>query len=161
MPITDSSYRRDNNPQRCGRYRVIETHTLNIGAPKVIEYLAAIGADYATIMANRVPIINAGLVDEECANNLASIYNNEMVGTALVITYNHVLRADFIVWLRRIYMVLTQNQCAIVGNWMKLNVTDAEAKAIFGVTDAQLTALKAKFTSDYNKWTAIKAVEGQ
>lgn len=160
MAVVSSSFILD-HPQADGRRYVTETHMLNVGTPKVVQYLAAIGADYASIMAGRVPIINAALADEECAANLLSIYNNELTGSALVVTFNHVARADFLVYLRRIYMVLTQNQCAIVGHWLQTNVSDAEAKSIFNITDAQLTALKTKFTNDYSKWTAIKTVAGQ
>ena len=48
-----------------GRKYVTETHTANTGEVQKISYLAAVGADYAAIMASRVPSIDAQLAEAE------------------------------------------------------------------------------------------------
>ena len=71
MPVTSSSYT-VGNAQKDGRSYVTETHTLQVGAPVIVEYLAAVGTDYTAVMNGRVPIINAQLVLQEQNNVIAS-----------------------------------------------------------------------------------------
>ena len=65
MAVVSSSYELDNHTQVDGRRYVTETHTLNVGQPVVIMYLAAVGADYQAIMDARVDQINAQLAEQE------------------------------------------------------------------------------------------------
>lgn len=65
MPVQSSSYVADAHAQIDGRRYVTETHTLTAGEPVIVQYLAAVGADYAGIMAARVPSINASLAEAE------------------------------------------------------------------------------------------------
>ena len=65
MPVTNSSYVLDGHTQADGRIYVTETHTLSVGNPMVIMYLAAVGADYNAIMNARVAGINEQLAEEE------------------------------------------------------------------------------------------------
>ncbi len=65
MPVASSSYVIDAHTQVDGRQYVRETHTLTAGDPFVANYLAAVGADYAAIMAARVAKINESLAETE------------------------------------------------------------------------------------------------
>lgn len=65
MPVTNSTYSADAHTQADGRRYVTETHTLNVGGPEVRTYLAAVGADYQSIMNARVPRINEALASAE------------------------------------------------------------------------------------------------
>ena len=65
MPVVSSSYALDGHAQSDGRRYVRETHVLNAGDPVIVDYLAAVGADYAAIMAARVTQINESLADAE------------------------------------------------------------------------------------------------
>jgi hypothetical protein len=145
-----------------GRRYVIEIHTLNVGAAKIVQYLAAAGANYDAIMAARVPLINAALADDECYNNLRAIYNAAESGGIAVLTFNHISAADSLIWLRGVFASLTREQAGIVSGWLLANVTNAQMKNLFGgITDAQLTALKTRLTTKYNAWLAIKDIVGE
>ena len=65
MPVASSSYVLDGHTQADGRRYVRETHTLTVGDPVIVDYLAAVGADYAAIMAARVAQINESLAEAE------------------------------------------------------------------------------------------------
>jgi hypothetical protein len=65
MPVASNSYVADAHTQADGRRYVTETHVLTAGAPVVVSYLAAVGADYAAIMAARVDQINESLAEQE------------------------------------------------------------------------------------------------
>jgi hypothetical protein len=64
MPVISSSHV-VGHAQSDGRRYVTETHTLNVGAPVLIEYLAAVGADYVSIRDARVEQINTRLAEAE------------------------------------------------------------------------------------------------
>jgi hypothetical protein len=160
MPIVSSSYQLD-HLQADGRREVAETHVLNVGPAKIIRYLAAIDADYATIMAARVIMINAALADGECWNNLQAIYDAAQIGGTAVLTFNHISAANCLIWLRDVYQKLTREQAGIISGWLLANVTDTQFKNVFNITTAQLTALKTRLTNNYNAWLAIKDVAGE
>ncbi len=65
MPVINSSYVVDAHAQADGRRYVTETHTRSVGTPVIKSYLAAVGADYQSIMNARVPRINAALMAQE------------------------------------------------------------------------------------------------
>jgi hypothetical protein len=72
MPVVSSSYSLQHT-QKDGRRYVNETHILNAGDPIKIEYLAVIGANYADIMNNRIPLLNQQLSDTESETNLNEV----------------------------------------------------------------------------------------
>lgn len=65
MPVASSSYVADAHTQPDGRRYVTETHVLTVGAPVIVQYLAAVGADYNSIMSSRAQQINADLAEQE------------------------------------------------------------------------------------------------
>ena len=65
MPIVSSEYVLEGHTQADGRRYVNETHTDHLGGLHLVSYLAAVGADYAAIMASRVPGIEERLAEEE------------------------------------------------------------------------------------------------
>lgn len=64
MPVVSSSHV-VGHAQADGRRYVRETHILNVGAPVVVEYLAAVDANYVAIRDARVEQINAQLAEYE------------------------------------------------------------------------------------------------
>ena len=71
MGVVSSTYVVDNHAQIDGRRYVVETHTLNVGNPVVIEYLAAVDADYGSILSARVAQIDASLAETEADQIIA------------------------------------------------------------------------------------------
>ncbi len=70
MSIVSSTYVED-HAQADGRHYVTETHTDHLGNKYVVEYLAAVGTNYATVMTARAAQIEADLAEQEAAALLA------------------------------------------------------------------------------------------
>lgn len=70
MPIVSSTYSLGPAAQVDGRQYVVETHTDQYGTTYAAEYLAAVGADFAAIMAARADVISQQLIDAEIAAQL-------------------------------------------------------------------------------------------
>lgn len=64
MPVASSNHV-VGHLQADGRRYVRETHTLTVGAPVVIEYLAAADADYVAIRDARAALLNEQLAQQE------------------------------------------------------------------------------------------------
>ena len=64
MPIVNSVYKVGHS-QVDGRKYVIETHTDDANDVLVIEYLAEPNTDYATVMSNRVSVLNTIRAEQE------------------------------------------------------------------------------------------------
>lgn len=69
MAVTNSSLI-PGHAQIDGRRWVRETHALAVGAPVIVDYIAAGGADYAAIMTARVAAINAQLQSQEAQDRI-------------------------------------------------------------------------------------------
>ena len=65
MTIASSSFVVDALPQKDGRVWITETHVDATVGPLTFAYLAANGSNATTVMAARVPQINAQLADAE------------------------------------------------------------------------------------------------
>lgn len=72
MPVVSSSYALEPHTQVDGRRYVTEKHVLSAGEPVVITYLAAVGADYQSIMTQRVQQIDEMLAAEEAERLLGA-----------------------------------------------------------------------------------------
>lgn len=144
-------------PQVDGRCYVMEDHVDNVGKHYIVNYLADIAADYATIMANRAAAITAQLIATEIEQALQVDANPTLVYAA---------KTDFVPVLRAAYQRSVQAECARLANWI-LNriaqgwVTDAQVQTAFGLTSGQWTTLKAQMTSWQADYVAVQAAAGQ
>lgn len=66
MPIVSSTHT-VGHEQADGRRYVTEQHTDDLGAVHLIDYLAAVGADYVAIRTARAAQINEALAEAEAA----------------------------------------------------------------------------------------------
>lgn len=64
MPVASSSHV-VGHAQADGRRYVTETHTLTVGAPVVVEYLASDGTDYVAVRTARAVQIDEQLAESE------------------------------------------------------------------------------------------------
>jgi len=156
VSITNSTYEFDGPVQADGRRYVRETHTDHLGALHLISYLAAVGADYSSIMAARVAQIEAGLADLEYANNLS----NDALAT------QHITKADLLAKFREAYRSASKEDLARLATWVirrvtQGDVTEAQLQSAFGLTDPQYATLRAKMLALRDHWVAVQAAEGE
>ena len=141
-----------------GRRYVVETHSDSQGVCAVIEYLAAIGADYNAIMADRAIALNSSLADQEARSKVQADTNPT--------PFRFQTGLQFLNRLRAFYQQATQLQCAYLANWI-LNriadgsVTDAQLQNAFNLTSGQYTALKGRWTTLQTGYLSVQSAVGE
>lgn len=140
-----------------GRRYVREDHLDNLGKHWLIEYLAAIGADYVAIRTARAVRLAQQMIDSEVAAAL-------LVDADPVLVY--AAKSDFVSPLREAYRSASKDECArlatlilnrIESGW----VTDAQMRNGFGLTAGQWTTLKTKMTALRTNYLAVQAAAGE
>lgn len=137
---------------------ITETHTLAVGDPVVIRYLAPAGFDLAAGLAGRVAQVNAALAQQE------SVANMDRDGAP---TLNEMTGAQFADYLRAAYRSSSQRDTCRIAYWLLRRIaagqiTDARCQTAFGLTAAQWTTLKTnKLQPRSDAWTAELAAIGE
>lgn len=139
------------HPQVSGRRRVTEAHTDHTGAVHLIQYVAGPSTDVATVLAARVPLIEADLATAEIAGNLER--------TADGWSFRHCTRAQVAAAIRERFKTATGIDALLLAERIA-PLTDAQLKAAFGLNDAGVTALRAKLTNMVAKLDAARAETG-
>lgn len=67
MPVSNSTYVVEAHAQIDGRRYVRETHTDGTGTQHVVDYLAAVGTDYAAVLVVHAQQLEQQLADAEYA----------------------------------------------------------------------------------------------
>ena len=75
-------------------------------------------------------------------------------------TFRNLTKAEFIAWLRPKFKELTGPNIGKAAAWILDNLTDAQMKAVFNVTTAQLPALKTRLTAKRDAWIAARDLVG-
>lgn len=143
--------------QRDGRRFVHEVHTDNVAIDHIVDYLAAVGLDYAAVLAARAILIAVQIADQEFLDNLARTSG---------FTLNYQTKAELAARFRAVYLSATKAGAASMAYWLieRINdgtVTDAQVQAAFGLTAGQYATLKAKFTSLHDSWATVLAAVGE
>jgi len=139
--------------QRDGRRSIGELHTDHVGATYYFTYLALASDDVQARMVARVADIEQGLSDSEC---------NSMIAEGALRPFVHATAAALRNRVRQAYRNGTQLEaCRIAAFVVSLGLSDAQYTAAFGVSGAQLTALKAKLSNQAAKYNAILTEAGQ
>lgn len=156
MPIVSSELSQD-GPQSDGRFWVTEVHTDHIGRQHIIRWLAAVGVDAAAVMLARVIRILEGLEQREIEENMASILEN---GSEAATTTHYSTPAGNFAVLRTLYKTATRVESVMAGDFLS-SLSDANLRAAFDMTQAQVTTLRAnKLTPAANIAASIRAQTG-
>jgi hypothetical protein len=156
MSVASSSFVVDAVVQTDGRRFVRETHVLTVGAPYLVEYLAAVGADHAAIMAARVARINERLASAEYAD----LIERDAWGI------NENTAAELAARFRAEYLDATRARACQMAYWLieRLaagNFTDTQARNAFGLTVTQWNNLKStRLQPQHDAWAAVLAATG-
>lgn len=157
MPVASSVFVIDGHAQADGRRYVRETHTRTVGAAIVIEYLAAVGTNYATVMTGRVAGINERLADAELSSCIDAGVFATLEQTA----------AQLAARFRERWQASSREECARMAYWLieRINAgsfTDIQVRNAFGLTLQQYTTLKSnKLTPYHDAWAAMLAAVGE
>lgn len=124
----------------------------------MIEYLAAVGANYTTIMNARAAALAVTLADVEAQQKVEIDANPA--------PFRFQTASEFAQRLRAFYKVASDLQCAKIATWI-LNrlddgsVTDAQLKNVFNLTDQQYATLKSKWTTLRTQYQGVQAAVGE
>jgi hypothetical protein len=156
MPIVSSTHTLG-TVQRDGRRWVTEDHVDQFARHFLVDYLAAVGADYVAIRTARATEIGLRLIADEIA-------------AALRVDANPVLeyatKNDFVPVLRRAYQAAEREECARLATWIinRVNdgwVTEAQVQAAFGLADGPWATLRAKMIALRSSYLAVQAAAGE
>jgi hypothetical protein len=156
MPITTSTILWD-QAQADGRRYIRERHVDHLAIAHLIDYLAPAGADVNAILAARAVALVDDLAQEEIAADLAAIY---VAGPLAVVTTNHVTLSDVRTALRNAYKTVTREQAFALGAFLN-TLTNTQLGNLFGVSGAQLTALRTRLQTKATQWADYIAAVGE
>ena len=149
--ITQSTIVED-APQKDGRRWITERHIDNSGAARLVTYLAPAAADATTTMTGRVATVVAEIEELEIQENMARALGDGPIDVRLIYTTAAQNRAR----LRQIYQTAKGWQVVRLGWYINsLGLTDPQLSALFGVSGAQLTALKTKLAALATKYNDV------
>jgi hypothetical protein len=155
--IVNSTCTPDAHLQRDGRRGVVERHVDHQGVEHLHVYRADAKADYAAMMAARVPVVEAALAESEFV---------EAIATDGWAPLEHQTGAQFANRLRARYKAASQLECAKLAKWIMDRIdggafTEAAMRASFGLTAGQWTLLKSKLTTMRKDYDAVLAATGE
>lgn len=144
--------------QRDGRRWITERHTDNAGVQHFVRYIAAAGADVNATMTARAPSVASELENREVTDNIRRALSDAPYTPTTVYCSNNQLRSG----VREIYRTVSGWPAICLGkNINALNLTDPQLTSLFGVSGAQLTALKNKLANATTKFNEVTAEAGQ
>ena len=157
MSIVNSTFTPDAHLQRDGKRHVTERHVDHLGVEHLFVYKAAADADYAAIMAARVPRIEAALAESEFLEAI------EVEGWKPL---QHQTGAEFSARFRARYKDASRVECAKLAKWIMDRIdagdfTETAVRNAFGLTAGQWTTLKAKLTTLRTNYNAVLAATGE
>jgi hypothetical protein len=156
VPIVSSAIVED-APQIDGRRAVTEAHTDQVGVVRRCQYMAGAGEDVAATMGGRVAQINAGLVSDEIASNMAAVCSS---GSFAAPTFVHSTVAANVAAFRAAYAGMANEQAIMMGDFLASR-TDAALQNALGLTAGQVAALRSsKLTPAASAATAIRTTTG-
>ena len=156
MPIV-SSVLIEHSPQRDGRFWSGERHTDQLGVAYEFHSLLAAGTDATAVMNGRVAGLNAQLIANEIAANLAGV---ETTGAQFAPTFSYSTVAQNAAAVRAAYATMTQTQAIFTGEFLG-SLTDAQLQSAFGLTAGQVTTLRTnKLTPAATQAATIRAAVG-
>lgn len=156
MPIVSSEIVEDSR-QRDARRWIRERHTDQVGQRYEFAYLCAAAFDAAAAMAARVAGINASLIADEIAANVAQVMT---LGSAATVTLIHSDVAGNAAALRTAYANATNLQSVMIGDYLA-TLADGLLRVAFGLTVNQVTALRtSKLTPAANLAASLHASTG-
>jgi hypothetical protein len=143
--------------QRDGRSYVNEDHVDQFGVHWPYEYLAAVGADYAALLALHADNVARAIERGEL---------NAMLQTGALLTLKYVTKADLGNYFRAAYQAATREEACRLAKWLLDHIdagdfTDAQVQAFFGLTTMQYNAMKARASTMRDNYNTMLSAVGE
>jgi len=152
MSIASSSYTLDGHDQKDGRKYVRESHTDHLGVVYAREYLAPVGADYSTLLADYAAALAAALRDGQARDNLSKDSMTEWI-------FEHVTVGQMRTALRLAYRDATKFEAARLARFVN-ELTIGQIETVFNVNTATATAIKNKASDLASRYDALLVAVG-
>ena len=158
MAIVSSTYALE-PVQADGRRWVLESHTDGQSHVHQVSYLAAAGSDPVPLLATHAQQVAAQLAIQE--------FHGILTGARPFLPLQHQTAAEFALRLREAYLTASRETCARLAAWLidrisAGEVTDAQARAAFGMTALAWTTFKTtKLQPLRDSWVAVQAAQGE
>ena len=142
--------------QRDLRRAVVEAHTNDRGAVQHIHYLADANVDVVLAMSERVPRLEQQAADAELANDVAYI----STGQYARVTEHDVTLTALRAALRALYQTASGDMVGRIAGFL-LTLTDAQLRVLFGLTTAQVSALRTRLQAKVDVLSAVLSAVGE
>jgi hypothetical protein len=120
--------------------------------------MAALKLNVAAVMTARVVVLNAALVVDEIADNIAGV---QSMGSLATVIRQHSTVAQNARALREAYQNATRLDAIMIGDYLS-GLTDGQLQTAFGLTAPQVTTLRTnKLTPAASQAAAIRSAAGQ
>lgn len=137
MPIVSSLIVED-SAQKDTRRWIRERHTDQIGQRYEFAYLCAAAFDATAAMAARVPSINASLIIDEIAANVADVLVNGSLATPRLV---YSTAAQNFAGLRVAYATATREDAIMIGDFLD-TLTNGQLATAFSITVGAAATLR-------------------
>jgi hypothetical protein len=124
-----------------GRYNVRELHTDSYGIQYVFDYMADASINSQTHLSNNAAQLLTSLPLQEIAANIGAV---ESIGSLAIPTFNYSAVAQNITALRAAYLISTQVQAIMIGDYLS-SLTNIQLETAFNLTAGQITTLRANY----------------
>lgn len=146
------------SPQADGRRWVTERHVDHVGAVHVVTYMAEAATNVQTIMAARVPALEAGAKQAELRANLANALSDDTPAP----TTNYSTNAEFSALLRETFRHSKGRDALRLGWYVEsFDLTNAQLRNLFGIQAGQEAALNAKLDAMAAAYESMIAQAGE
>lgn len=139
MAIASSAIVAD-DAQRDGRRRVRVLHIDHVGVQYPFVYLCAAGFDASAALASGATQLAADITAAEVAANIGAIV---LLGSLASVSTTYSTVAQNVAALRAAFISATERGAVMIGDFLA-SKTDAQLQAAFGMTAAQVTALRSR-----------------
>lgn len=141
-----------------GRTRIYESHTDSIGTVHFHTFIAEVGENISTALANHASEIATQI------SNVELIYNyNELIGKRAIgfsVTLNNITATQWRNYVRSKFLNSTEIEACIIARYV-LSFTDAQIKNIFNINDVQLATLKVRLADRVTTLTSLESTVGE
>lgn len=157
MPIVSSVLVEDSRQADTRRW-IRERHTDQVGQRYEFAYLCAAAFDAAAALAARVPGINAGLIADEVAANVADVLANGSLATPRLV---YSTPAQNFAGLRAVYASATRQDVIMIGDFLD-TLSNAQLATAFSITVGAAATLRTnRLDPAAALATSIRAAAGQ
>lgn len=129
--------------QADGTSNVRELHTDNLNATYIFDYILDANSDPNVHLAADAITLLTLVPQQEITNNINAV---ETLGSLATPVFNYSTVANNIAALRQVYLLSTQTQAIMIGDFLN-SLTNAQLETAFNLTLQEVTTLRTNYLS--------------